>query len=192
MQLWTKKAALNDFNTSGNCIAAERNLLSKGPIISQQSVNRPMAKPMETNTGLMTVTALNDDDDVELAPRFAITWTMTRPTTSSIIAAPVRTTPSLVLTKPVVDRMVNVVPRLVEQSAAPAAKACSVVTSASLNNTNDNPIGAAMPVIATRVQNRRFAFNAENDVDNPPVIYLDKEKKSLEDMCLKDVDVFLC
>lgn len=178
MQLWTKKAALNDFNTGGNRVAAERPFLNNGPTISQQTAKRPAAKPMETNTGLMTVLGLNDDAEL-VPPRFIITWTMTRPTTSSIIAAPVSTTPSLVLARSVVDRMVNVVPRLVEQRAAPAAKACKGVASASLNNTNDRPIGTAMPVIATKAQNRKFAFKTENDVDNPPASYLEIKDTSM-------------
>jgi hypothetical protein len=50
-------------------------------------------------------------------------WTITKPATSSIIAALPRITPNRVLTNPVVDRMVNVVPILVEQMDAPAANA---------------------------------------------------------------------
>jgi hypothetical protein len=50
-------------------------------------------------------------------------WTITRPTTSSIIAALVRTVPSLVPVRPLALRMVNVVPKLVEHNAAPAANA---------------------------------------------------------------------
>lgn len=53
------------------------------------------------------------------------------PTTSSIIAALVRTTPILVVLKPLVCMTVKVVPKLVEHNAAPAAKACSGVAFAS-------------------------------------------------------------
>ena len=56
-------------------------------------------------------------------PRLEMTCTITRPTTSSIIAALVSTTPNLVDDSPLDARTVKVVPKLVEHKAAPAAKA---------------------------------------------------------------------
>jgi hypothetical protein len=78
------------------------------------------AKAIDTSIGLITVIAENED---AVDPSLEITETMTRPTTSSIMAALVRTVPSRVFVRPLVPRMVKVVPRLVEHSAAPAAKA---------------------------------------------------------------------
>jgi hypothetical protein len=80
------------------------------------------AKTMETRTGRTTVMALKS-----APPRFEMTCTITKPTTSSIIAALVRTTPRREAERPLEPRTVNVVPRLVEHNAAPAAKACSGV-----------------------------------------------------------------
>ena len=80
------------------------------------------AKAMETKTGRTTVTMLKF-----ATPRFEMTCTITKPTTSSIIAALVRTTPRREAERPLEPRTVNVVPKLVEHNAAPAAKACSGV-----------------------------------------------------------------
>ena len=110
-----------------------------------------------------------DGDRDPPEPRLDTIWTITRPTTSSIIAAVVSTLPRRVDTKLLVPRTVNVVPRLVEHSAAPAAKDCIGVASAMGPRMNDRPIGAAMPVMATHVERRRFAFKLLMDVDSPPV-----------------------
>jgi hypothetical protein len=58
-------------------------------------------------------------------PRAVTMLTMTRPTTSSIMAAPTRTTPTRVLCKLAEDRIANVVPRDVEHREAPAEKAAN-------------------------------------------------------------------
>ena len=58
-----------------------------------------------------------------LTPSSDTICTMIRPTISSSIAAVVRTVPSLVVTRLQVLRTAKVVPRLVEQRAAPAANA---------------------------------------------------------------------
>ena len=63
---------------------------------------------------------------------------------------------------PLVLRMVNVVPRLVEQSAAPAAKACSGVAEARDRRLKESAMGTAMPVKATAVERTALAFKAEN------------------------------
>lgn len=97
-----------------------------------------------------------------------MTWTITRPTTSSSIAAVLRTTPILVFTNPLVLRTANVVPRLVEQSAAPAAKAWRGVALASLRRTKDKAIGNEMPVSATATERWMLALRDLNDVERPP------------------------
>jgi hypothetical protein len=57
--------------------------------------------------------------------------------------------------------MVNVVPRLVEQSAAPAAKAWSGVAEARDRRLKESAIGKIMPVKATAIERTAFAFKAE-------------------------------
>ena len=110
--------------------------------------------------------ALNDDDS---SPRLEMIGTMIRPKTSSIIAAVVRTTPKRVFVKSLVVRMVKVVPRLVEQSADPAANACSAVALTSPLRQNERAIGMLIPVKATAVDIMRLALTAEKEVDRPPV-----------------------
>jgi hypothetical protein len=104
---------------------------------------------METNRGRITVTALKDEEEESLPPRFDIICTMTRPTTSSSIAAAVVTVPSRVVISCVVDKMVNVVPRLVADRAAPAAKAWRGLADTKSLSTNDSPMGTLIPVRAT-------------------------------------------
>jgi hypothetical protein len=77
------------------------------------------AKATDTKSGRTTVVALML---VLYLPKLEIIWTITRPITSSIIAALVSTTPSLDFIKPLEPSTVNVVPKLVEHNAAPAAK----------------------------------------------------------------------
>jgi len=121
----------------------------------------------------MTVTALNPspspEDDEEEEPRFEITCTITNPTTSSIIAALLNTVPNLVLANPLVLRIVNVVPRLVLQSAAPAAKACRFDAPTRGRRTKDRAMGKLIPVIATAIESHRFFFNDLKLVSKPPV-----------------------
>lgn len=118
---------------------------------------------MDTITGLTTVTAVKSDD-----PRFVMTCTMTRPTTSSIIAALVSTVPRRVADRPLVLRMVKVVPKLVEQSAAPAAKACNGVASTRPCSEKDRAIGMPTPVAATALDRTAFALTALKSVLRPP------------------------
>jgi hypothetical protein len=93
---------------------------------------------------------------------------MTSPITSSIIAALVRTTPSLDCAKPLVLSTVKVVPRLVEDNAAPAAKHCSGVASITDRRMKESPMGKLIPVIATQRDNKRLALREGRDVDKPP------------------------
>jgi hypothetical protein len=93
---------------------------------------------------------------------------MTRPTTSSIIAALVSTTPSLLFVRALVFRTVKVVPRLVEHRAAPAANAWRDVAFARRRRENESPIGKQMPVMATAMERKRLAFSADIDVERPP------------------------
>lgn len=145
-------------------LLALRNLVA-GRMTKRHARGRRMANAKDTNTGRMTVTASKE----EAVPRLATTWTMISPTTSSIMAAEVRTTPSRVEPRPLVPSRVNVVPRLVEHSAAPAAKAWTGEASAMDVRTNERPMGARMPVRATAMDKSRFALRAAKDVDNPPV-----------------------
>jgi hypothetical protein len=64
--------------------------------------------------------------------------------------------------------MVKVVPRLVEQRAAPAANDWSGVAFTRLSRAKERPIGTAIPVTATETHRRKFAFMAANDVESPP------------------------
>ena len=113
----------------------------------------------------MTVISLKD----EPAPRLEMIWTMIKPTTSSIIAALVSTTPKRLSVSPLVARTVNVVPNDVEHSAAPAAKACTGESGNSPRRTKDRPIGAAIPVRATAEDKKRLAFKAFRLLEMPPV-----------------------
>src|ERR1700761_4960690 len=97
---------------------------------------------------------------------------MTKPTTSSIMAAPVSTTPKRELVRPLVPRTVNVVPRLVAHSAAPAVKACRGVAPAKLCKAKESAIGTPMPVTAIPIDKKMFALRDRKDVERPPVEYL--------------------
>ena len=99
------------------------------------------AKARDTQIGLTTIMALKEELP---PPKFEMTCTMTRPTTSSM-AALARTTPSLDLMRPLVPKTVKVVPRLVEQSAAPAASG------------------------GTPTERRKLDLNVLREVDRPPI-----------------------
>ena len=133
---------------------------------------------METNTGRMTVISLND----EPAPRLDMIWTMINPTTSSIIAALVSTTPKRLSVSPLVARTVNVVPKDVEHSAAPAANACTGESGRRPRRTKEMPIGAAIPVRATAEDKKRFAFKAFKLLEMPPESILADVARSVERM----------
>lgn len=138
-----------------------------GLTIKMQIIGAHTAKATDTISGRTMVTALM------LAlepPRFEMIRTITRPTTSSIIAALVKTTPSLLFISPLDPRTVNVVPRLVEHSAAPAANACRGVAPVRLCRTKESPNGKATPVTATHEESHRLAFNDRREVERPPAI----------------------
>jgi hypothetical protein len=126
------------------------------------------AKAIDTNTGRMTVISVKD----EPAPRVGMIWTMTRPTTSSIMAALVSTTPRRLSVRPLVARTVNVVPSDVEQSAAPAAKACTGDSGKRPRRTKERPMGTAMPVRATAEERKRFALRDLRLLEMPPALAL--------------------
>lgn len=139
-----------------------------GDTIVQQASGHAIAYPRETNTGLSTVADLNPDTEV---PRLEMICTMTRPTTSSSIAALVSTTPSLVSVSPVVPRMVKVVARLVEHKAAPAAKAWRAEAPAIPLRAKDKAMGRQIPVSATNIDSTMFALRDGNEVESPPGTY---------------------
>jgi len=105
-------------------------------------------------------------------PRAAIILTITRPTTSSSMAAVTSTAPTLVEVNWAVERIANVVPSEVEESAAPAAKALSLLTSVDVNKgirSNERAIGARIPVNATRIDGPKVCFRRCKSVVRPPV-----------------------
>lgn len=61
------------------------------------------------------------------------------------------------------------VPRLVALKAAPAAKDWRDVADTSSLRMNDKPIGTQIPVMATAVDRRMFAFKDFIEVERPPV-----------------------
>ncbi len=123
-----------------------------------------IANAVETNIGRTTVTALKEDE----VPRFEMILTMTRPMTSSSIAALDRTIPKRLVTSPLELSRVKVVPRLVEQRVAPAAKAWRGVALAKLIKEKDKAIGMRIPVDATATESSRFDFRTAQDVGSPP------------------------
>jgi hypothetical protein len=145
----------------------ELSLIVTGTTINLHRIGITIANAKDTTIGLTTVIASNASP-----PRFEITWTMIRPTTSSIIAALVKTTPRRVAESPLVPRIVNVVPRLVEQSAAPAEKACNGVALSIDMTAKEKPIGSRIPVVATIEDKPRLALRDLNDVDSPPVPFI--------------------
>src|SRR5690349_11530185 len=105
---------------SGDALRYEFNRAVRGWTMHRHDRGITIAKARETRTGRSMVTAPMSP---LWPPRSEMTCTMIRPTTSSIMAALERTTPSLVWDSPLEARTVKVVPRLVEHNAAPAAKA---------------------------------------------------------------------
>jgi hypothetical protein len=74
-----------------------------------------------------------------------------------------------------VPRIVNVVPRLVEHKAAPAAKACNGVALSIGITAKERPIGRTIPVVATMDERPRLALRDLKDVDNPPITQIRKQ-----------------
>lgn len=137
-----------------------------GFTINLPQSNRIMTRPKETAIGLTTARTLEVDSEL---PKLDITSTRTSPTTSSNMVALVRTVPILVWISPVVPRIVNVVPKLVEHRAAPAVNACRGVAITRARRENENAIGSPTPVKAMAVESSRFAFREAYDVERPPI-----------------------
>jgi hypothetical protein len=131
-----------------------------------------VAKAIETPIGRTTVTASKK----LVLPRFEMTCTMMSPMTSSIIAALVRITPSRLSVNPLVDRIVKVVPREVEHSAAPAANAWSGVALRRERSTKERAIGAETPIAATRLERARLERRTLRFVERPPMCKLKSVK----------------
>lgn len=146
-----------------------------GFTINLPQSSRRITRPKETAMGLITVTKLEEDSEF---PKLDITLTRTSPTTSSNMVALVRTMPILVLVRPVVPRIVNVVPKLVEQRAAPAVNACKGVAMTRVPRENENAIGSPTPVTAIAVERSRFAFNEAYDVESPPIHHQSEPQQS--------------
>ena len=104
--------------------------------------------PIDTPIGRAIVSASTVPEREEM------TLTMTRPTTSSIMAAVTRTVPTRVDVKLAAERMAKVVPNDVDDNAAPAANAISLVIPVDVNNgmrRKDSAIGTKIPVIAINI-----------------------------------------
>ena len=102
--------------------------------------------------------------------------TMTRPTTSSIMAAPIRTTPTRVFCRPADDIIANVVPRDVEHSEAPAENAAkglgyavpALVGNGRTRRINDNAIGINNPTVAIDIDIYALLRSNVRSVLRPP------------------------
>jgi hypothetical protein len=105
-------------------------------------------------------------------PIVDIILTMTRPTTSSSIAAVTKTVPTLVEVNLAADRTANVVPKDVEQSEAPAANAASLLIVAENigMSKNDKAMGSKMPVHATRIASSKVCLSKTKSMPRPPVV----------------------
>lgn len=77
--------------------------------------------------------------------------------------------PIRVRANPEEARIENVVPRLVADSAAPAAKAWSDVVPGTMQiRRKEREIGRRMPVVATAVERGRLDSRGAREVDRPP------------------------
>lgn len=138
-----------------------------GKTMKRQASTVATAKAMDTKIGRKTVTT---DTDAPGEPKLETTWTMANPSTSSSIAALVRTTPRRVAVSLLERRTAKVVPRLVEQRAAPAAKHCRVEASVNDLRMKESAMGAEIPVSATPSERATLAFKELKEVRRPPVI----------------------
>ncbi len=129
------------------------------------AIGKSVAKAIETRIGRMTFTALKEEE--EEFPRYEIIWTITSLTTSSSMAARDDTTPKRLVTSPLELNKIKVVPRLVDQRAAPAANAWRGVAFAMPIKGKDRPIGRRMPVEATATESSKSVLSGETDVDRP-------------------------
>src|SRR5271154_1192435 len=127
----------------------------------------------------MTITRSTTDTQIGRAmvcaftspPIDATTVTMTRPTTSSIMAAVTRTVPSLVAESFAADRIAKVVPSEVDERDAPAANAVRDDTFVDVNSgmrMKDKAIGNPIPVIATSMDGMSVSLSNSRFVVRPP------------------------
>jgi hypothetical protein len=93
---------------------------------------------------------------------------MIRPTTSSIITELVVTVPRREVISCIVERIVNMVPRLVTLRAAPVENAYSGVAETSSIRINDKPIGTLILVMATARETYILARSKDSPVNRPP------------------------
>jgi hypothetical protein len=149
-----------------NLAARSPYLRRRGPTIHLQPTKTPTKTPTLTPTGLSTSPAGTPVPPPP--PISSITRTTTNATTSSIIAAPLRTVPSRLRSSPLALRTAKVVPRLVLQRLAPAAKACRGVAPMRGTRRNERAIGARMPVTATARQSGALARSAGRELVRPP------------------------
>jgi hypothetical protein len=84
------------------------------------------------------------------------------------MAAFIKIVPSRLVVRPVDSKTVNVVPRLVEHNAAPAAKACRGLAEHNSSNTKEVPIGRLIPVTATAIDRVAFSLKAAKELERPP------------------------
>jgi hypothetical protein len=132
-------------------------------IFVKRSITRK--KPIEAPSGRTTISAV-----IPLASD-EITFTITKPTTSSSIAAAITTVLIRVVDNCVAESIAKVVPKDVDEEAAPAAKALSRVISSGRNKgirRNDRAIGSNMPVIATRADGIIRVLSRLRSVFRPP------------------------
>lgn len=166
--IWDRKAADGNF-TGSRSRGDNGNLLifnDSGFTNVAQQISSTSKKPSEATAG-RTIAA---DRAAALcgAPMSWTTCDSSRPMTSSMRAALVRSAPTLVCTYPLACRMVSVVPRLVEQRAAPAAKHCKVDASTMARSANERPMGISTPVVAMAQERGRQERRALTELARPP------------------------
>jgi len=99
--------------------------------------------------------------------------TMTKPITSSIMAAVMRIVPIFVEFRFAADRIVNVVPKDVDDKATPAAKAFNGSTLVGENigiSRNESAMGNMTPVIEMKRAGTIELLSKRRSVESPPAI----------------------
>src|SRR5277367_147202 len=133
--------------------------------------------PTDTAIGRITACAFT------LLARDEITLNMTRPTTSSSIAAVAKIVPTLVLVKSVAKSTAYVVPSDVEARDAPAANAVSRPIGIHVDvigiSRNDKAIGNRTPVTATKIEYPYVSLSNFVSVVRPP-----KTEQRSNEVCL--------
>jgi len=85
------------------------------------------------------------------------------------MAADVNTTPNQVFTNLAEERIANVVPRLVAESAAPETKHCRYVAVVRGLRTKLSATGTQIPVRATKMERKRLETRDRSEVPRPPI-----------------------